>query len=412
MEKKRIWQDFFVYSAGSYISQGLGVLTGFLLRTFLEPYYMGIWQGLNIIKNYTSYTNLGVSRSAAREIAYLRGKSEEIKSEILKNVGFTFTFIAISLVGIGCMLIALFLRKSINNYLFWGLLSMSLIVMLERMESYIVTILRAKKKFYFESLVKIINAFLYLIFVLLMVKNFKLYGLYLSNIFIYLISIILLVNLAKERFKFLLLKEELKRLVKIGGPLVLLGFMSVNLISIDRIVVIKMLGAKKLGFYSIATMMGNLIYNISNMAGIVLYPRFQELYGRYNEKKEVYIMMKKIIKFLVGPLSILVMVGIWFFPYLIKVFIPKYIEGITAMKILLIGMYFLSLSIFCGHFLITINKQVISLFICSIAIFINLILNVSFIKLGFDIEGVALATSVSYFIYFIFLFMNAYRYSK
>ena len=66
MDKKRILKDLFIYSSGNYISQALGMLGGFLLRVFLTPYYMGIWQGLNIIKTYASYTNLGVSRSALR----------------------------------------------------------------------------------------------------------------------------------------------------------------------------------------------------------------------------------------------------------------------------------------------------------------------------------------------------------
>jgi O-antigen/teichoic acid export membrane protein len=73
MNKREVFKDLAIYSAGNYISQGLGMISGFLLRMFLEPYHMGIWQGLNIIKSYSNYTNLGVSKAAAREIAYFRG---------------------------------------------------------------------------------------------------------------------------------------------------------------------------------------------------------------------------------------------------------------------------------------------------------------------------------------------------
>ncbi|MGB2599474.1 MAG: hypothetical protein WBC99_03430, partial [Candidatus Omnitrophota bacterium] len=244
MDKKRILKDLFIYSSGNYISQALGMLGGFLLRVFLTPYYMGIWQGLNIIKTYASYTNLGVSRSAAREIAYFRGKKDEAKSELLKNVGFTFSVMMISLLGAGCIAFALIRRTHINNYLFWGMIAIGVIVVLERLESYIVTILRAKKKFFAESLVKVINSLVNLALILVIVRNFKLFGLYAAHILVFALSIAMLVSISRESFKLAMDGKELKHLVKIGVPLVLLGVMFVNLTNVDRIVILRMLGAR------------------------------------------------------------------------------------------------------------------------------------------------------------------------
>ena len=407
MNKREVFKDLAIYSAGNYISQGLGMISGFLLRMFLEPYHMGIWQGLNIIKSYSNYTNLGVSKSAAREIAYSRGKGDVERSESLKNIGFTFSVITVSVVGIGCILFALFKRNTLDIYVFWGLIAMGVIIVAVRMESYIVTILRAKKVFFPESLGKVINAVLYIGLIYLVVKNFKLYGLYAVNTAVILCSIFILIFLSKEHFRFFLKKEELKHLIKIGIPLVLIGFMFVNLTNIDRIVVIKMLGAEKLGIYSVAIMMGNIIYNVSNMASVVLYPRFQEIYGKNDDKREVYRVMQKIIKLIWFPLIILVLCGVVFLPYLVEILIPKYIAGITSMRILLCGIFFLSLSIFYRNYLVTINKQIISLFICIGVVILNLILNIIFVKIGLSIEGVALATSMSYFIYFVALFTAA-----
>ncbi|MGB3242827.1 MAG: polysaccharide biosynthesis C-terminal domain-containing protein, partial [Candidatus Omnitrophota bacterium] len=169
-------------------------------------------------------------------------------------------------------------------------------------------------------------------------------------------------------------------------------------------VILRMLGARELGLYSIAIMMGNAVFNIANMVGIVLYPRFQEIYGRNDSKEEVFNVMIKILKLLWLPLIVLVAAGVVFAPYLIRMFTPKYIAGITAMKIFICGMYFLSLSKFCNHFLITINKQMFALYVCVTTVLINLMLNIVFVKMGFGIKGVAVATSISYFIYFLSLF--------
>jgi len=404
MDKKHIFKDFFIYSAGNYISQALGIASGFLLRAFLTPYSMGIWQGLNVIKSYASYTNLGVSRSAAREIAYFRGKKDEARGEILKNVGYSFSLLMSALVGAGCIVFALIRKPYINNYIFWGLISIGIIVILERLESYIVTILRSKKKFFAESVGKVCSSILNLALIIFVVRHFKLFGLYASHIMIFSCTIPLLISLSREHFRFVIRKKELKHLVKIGIPLVLMGFMFVSLTNIDRIVILKMIGAEKLGLYSIAIMMGNAVSNIANMISIVIYPRFQEIYGRSGSKTEVYTVMIKILKSLWFPLIVLVAGAVIFAPYLIKIFIPKYIGGIKAMKIFLCGIYFLSMAKFCNNFLVTVNKQVLSLIICITALLVNLILNINFINMGFDIEGVAAATGISYILYFILMF--------
>lgn len=412
MDKKRIFKDYFVYSSGSYISQALGVISGFLLRAFLDPYYMGIWQGLSIIKSYASYTNFGVTRSAAREIAYFRGKGNSEALNKTKNVCFSFTFIMIILTGIALVSFALIKKNTISPYLFWGLITMGCLIVLERTESMIVTLLRSYTKFGVESISKVVTSLLTVIFILFLVKIFKLYGLYIMNIAVFTISIILLMGLSKLRFAFYMNRKELIKLIKVGIPLVLIGFMSTNLINIDRIVVVKMLGAQMLGLYSVALMMGNLVFGISNMAGIVLYPRFQEIYGKKDSKEDVYRVMTKIVHLLWLPLLCLIVGAILLLPYLVKLLIPKYISGIAAMRIFLGGIYFLSLSIFCGHFLITINKQKQYLFICSFIVILNLILDITFIRLGWGIEGIAFATSIGYFFYFLALLSTAIYESK
>lgn len=407
MDKKRIFKDYFIYSAGNYISQAVGILSGFLLRVFLEPYYMGIWQGLSIITTYTSYTNLGISKSAAREIPYFISKNNNEKAESLKNIGFTFSLVTIIPVGLCCIGIAFSQRSSFNLYLFWGFIAIGLVVILERLESYIITILRSKKKFAAEAVNKVFGSLINLALVVILVRHFKLFGLYGVDTIVLVCSIIVLLILSKERFRIILKKDELRHLLKIGIPLVLLGFMSVNVTNVDRIVILKMLGAERLGLYSIAIMMGTMVYTVSNMASIILYPRFQELYGKNDDKDEVHAMMIKIIRFLWLPLLILISGCVIFLPYLVRQFIPKYNEGITAMQFFLGGIYFFSLSAFCSNFLVTINKQVYCLFICAATMLINLILSIASVKLGFGIEGVALSASVSYFFHFAVLFSTA-----
>jgi O-antigen/teichoic acid export membrane protein len=405
MDKKQVIKDFFVYSIGNYVSQIFGMVSGFLLRVFLEPYYMGIWQGFDIITSYTSYTNLGVSRSAARDIPYYIGKGDHEKAETLKNVGFTFSLFTIAVVAAGCIVFALWEKKRLPDYVFWGFITVGIVITLERAESYIVGILRAKKQFFFESVGRGLTALVNIILIVLLVSRFKLFGLYAGNIIVFVFSISIFLMLSRERYRLSIDKKELKQLIKIGIPLVILGFMSINLTNIDRIIILKMLGPEKLGLYSVPLMAGNLVYNISNMASIVLYPRFQELYGKSDKKKDVYELMAKVTKRLLLPFLVLIIGAMIFMPFVIKFFMPKYIPAINAMQIFLVGKFFFSLSLFSSNFLVTINKQILNVYICAVTILLNAALAVLFIAMGYGIEGVALATSISFTAYSALLFI-------
>lgn len=401
MNKKQVIKDFFVYSAGNYISQAAGFFSGFLLRAFLEPYYMGIWQALNIVTSYASYINLGTAKSAEREIAYFKGKGNDAKVEALKNTGFTFSILTVFIISASCIGFALYDRANLDKYIFWGFIVIGIMVVLERIESYIVTVFRSKQLFFYESVNKGIIALVNLALIILIVRAFKLPGLYIMNILITCISITILLVLSKERFKLQIDQDILKHLIKVGIPLALLGFVFVNLINMDKLIILKMLGAEKLGIYSIATMSANVIYGLSTIGGIILYPRYQQIYAKNDSKNDIYVVIQKVIKLAWFPLLLLAGCVIIVFPYLIVTFIPKYTAGIPAMKILICGMYFLSLSLFYDNFLVTINKQAISILVCLAAIGVNIACSLFFIKMGWGIKGVALGTSISYLAHFI-----------
>jgi len=87
-------------------------------------------------------------------------------------------------------------------------------------------------------------------------------------------------------------------------------------------------------------------------------------------------------------------------PLVISVFLPAYLPGVAAARIIGIGIFFYGILGLTDYFLVTIGKlKQYALFGC-VALFLNIVLDYLFIRLGYGIEGVALGgTLITYFFY-------------
>jgi len=97
-------------------------------------------------------------------------------------------------------------------------------------------------------------------------------------------------------------------------------------------------------------------------------------------------------------------------PALVNIFLPKYIEGITAARILMIGVFFSGVIGTTGNFFLATNKQILYLFILLGSALFNLGVSFVLIRLGFGIAGVAGGTALSYLIYSFTMFIIALTY--
>jgi O-antigen/teichoic acid export membrane protein len=101
---------------------------------------------------------------------------------------------------------------------------------------------------------------------------------------------------------------------------------------------------------------------------------------------------------------------IFFMQMLVKYILPQFEPGLASMKILLFGFYFLVLGGIFPNVIFTINRQIFLLPLYFVSIAISVVLNYIFIKLGWGIEGVALGTSISYFLFFLIISLYASKF--
>jgi O-antigen/teichoic acid export membrane protein len=151
-----------------------------------------------------------------------------------------------------------------------------------------------------------------------------------------------------------------------------------------------------------------LVFTASNS---VMYPRFGEKYGETGDPRSLtrYITMPMVN---LAMLTVLPIGAIFVaLPALIQLFLPEYNDGVTPARVLLFGLFFYSVAGMAGNMLLTINRQFLRLGILAGCALLNFIFSYGALKLGYGIEGVAIGTSLAYFVFFLGSTIIAMRYS-
>jgi O-antigen/teichoic acid export membrane protein len=399
-EKTAIAKDTIFYTISQFFSQGIGVITSIIIRNALGPLYMGIWSALKVVLDYAQYTGLGITSAVYCEIPYLRGAGKYAEADEIKNVSFSFNLIVSIIVGSILFLCPFFLGNRYPDYVLTGLRVLAVIVVLTFFYNLVLSILRADKKFITISKTLMLNAILTVIFAASVVYKYGLYGMYVTIPAVLLIASVFMMASEKMKFRIYFNKAHLSRLMKIGIPLFLGGIFYTIYVTVDKIMIIKMLGAQELGYYSLAILMTGVIESFPRLFNIVLFPRVQEKYGEDQSYGAV-------IKYVDKPTKLVFFTGIIFLGHiyfmisgLVPVLMPKYVPGIVSAKIVLCGFLMFVLSMSSENFILTVRKQVYQIPMLLAATSVTFLLNLYFIKCGFGIMGVALGTGLGYILYF------------
>jgi PST family polysaccharide transporter len=141
-------------------------------------------------------------------------------------------------------------------------------------------------------------------------------------------------------------RRHLRTLLSFGGYITGIGVMSAFLTQFDNLVVGRILGAKELGYYSIATKIpGLFILNIAIVAGQVLFPAFAKLEA--DSLRRGIITSFRYVATVVFPLTAFLIVLAE--PVTIGVFGPKWYGAVEAARVLCLWAAMSPISMVCGN---------------------------------------------------------------
>lgn len=410
---KKFFNDMLFYLSSNFFANFLNFITGIVVRRILEPAIMGLFNEIMLIFDYARYSHMGIIDALDREMPYFYGKKDYEKVERLKDTGFTICLIVSLLISIGIFIATWFIKLNGNNILVGGVRIVSLMIVLRFITSLYIVLNRSRNRFSVISKYTIFVAVLDIVFKIFLTIKFGLYGLLWASLLTLGIGLLYFYKASGEKLKFIFNFpfKEVVCLLKIGFPLLVMGIVFMTLTNIDRIMIIRLLDRENLGFYTIALMVNGYIAQLPSLVYGVFFPRFYQAYG---EKQDIFEIKKLFMKptlIFAYLFPILIGLVIIILPLLIHYVLPAYIPGLIPTYFLLFESLFIALASMPIYLLVALNKQIYIVLIGTMCIFLGVGLNYLFVK-KFDLglSGIAIGTSLVYFIYVTILI--AYSYSK
>lgn len=399
-KKRAILAHIFKYTFAQYVSQFLGFFTAIFMRRFLGPVYMGMWNLLKVVHEYSSHASLGAISAFCYKLPMLRGAGSEKEADQMNKVVFNFVMLTSFIYALSIIIFVVIFRKSYSLEMFIGFIVVSILVVVQRLYTYYITMLRAFKDFSILSKCIIFDAATNLLLTVIVLNRFKLYGLYFVVIIMPLLNMLFLKFFVKRTLKFSFNFRGLYKHVKFGAPLFIKNILDQVLNSMDRIMIASMLGLEQLGFYTIALMVYSYGGEFANNFSNVIQPYFMEEMGKKNDRETVrkyVIVSSQLTAFaMCFILSCIYIAAVPFIYYAL----PKFIPGIVAMKVFLLTTFFATITCYYYDYIVALGRQAIVIPVTIVIILINVFLNYIFIKMGYGINGVACSGAISALIYF------------
>ena len=405
--KERLIKDTLLYSVANYLSMAIGIVLSVASKAVLGIAGAGYWAILKVFLSYSGLSDLGSKDAMLREVSQSIGAEDHEKAAATLGSAFVFLCAASAIFGAALFVASFFIRDETLRRCFWVLM---FLVIATQTYNFMLTFLRVAKKVPQLSLVIVLNMISVSVFSLFCGWRWGVFGFVGGTLLATMLSTLVAYKGCGMKIRLRWDPTEVWRLVQIGFPLVLAGYAIDTFLCLDTLMIGKMLGVKYLGFYTIGLMSIQQINSLGRFSQIILIPHAQEKYGKsklLHDTKPLFMRTTTVLIYILPVVIALVYFGV---PVLVHFFIPKFIPGLPSMKILVLGYFFVAVNELSTSILFTINRQKDLVPIFAVMILLAGCLNYFFIKRGYGIEGVAMATAVSYFLFFIVLFCYAFRY--
>ena len=395
-----IIQDAGVYSGSLLLTQFVTMAAAVITRHFLGPVQMGVWSLVQVILNYSEYAALGTLTAVTLEIPYYYGKGDGEKAASIKNTVFSFSVISSLFVACGVLIYAFYRRQALKEEFFYGLLFAAGLILLQKLNGLLISLLRAYKHFSLAGRQMIYSALVNAFLIAALSSRFRLYGFMTAMALSFVFNIVFILKNADIRFRLAIKWAELVSLVRFGLPPMAIAMFSTFFETIDRLIISRYLGFEALGLYSIALMAYAYINSVPNAIGIVMIPNIQEKFGRTENKSDLKGYLQKSDLVYSAFIPALIALGWFLAPLAIHGFLPKFTGGILAMRLLMLSGYFVALSQAYSQFIYVIRRHMALLPMFAFSCSVSALLNWIAVRQGAGIEGVAAATTLAMLAHF------------
>ena len=394
-EEETIIEETTRFTIANYISQAFFMVRGFFIARLLGPALYGYW---SIIKSFLItgfFLNMGMTNGMLREVPFYRGQDDVDQVYLLQQSTLTWNVLLSLLVALAAICLTTFTDLTTTYVLEMRLAGVAYV--LNVIHLFVTSKQRSENNIRLLSNYTIAYSILNTIFGLAFLFFYQISGILLGMLITNLLLLAYLVKTKNLSLRFKLDFKVIKRLIKIGFPILIIGMAIMLMNHIDKLIVFMMLGGTMTGYYGIATFISSIVNSIPLSVSSVIMPKMMYTYGKTQNRREIEKYYLKPIVILTGFIPIILGIIYINIPLPIIYLLPMYEPAIDVLRILTLGVYFSSIIGVPANIIVALRKQSILMWLILSTLVSGAILDVGIISMGFGLRGVAVCTVLAFF---------------
>lgn len=399
--------EFILYAGSTAAVQASKLITMLMVANVLGPTTTGWWNSLQPIYVYGTMLHFGVLNGMNRDVPYFNGKGLAERAEYVRRVSWG---IALQSAVLSCMLAvaaSFFVR---DNPLVSGALQMlGIALIFQQWYLYEAMVTISAIRFKLFSLYQIFQAVTFPLLTLPPAHFWGLNGFILGQAAVNVLVCVLMTWLGHYNLRPIFDWKEARRLAGVGFPILTAGFFFDMLRSLDRWVILSLLGPVQVGYYTLSILALQSVTLLPSLITAQFYPRMAKRFGESNSYEAILPLINKSLLGAAGlilPFGLVVMLFVR--PFTLR-FMPQYVQGISSALIVTLGVTVsIPLAGVSATFLNAVGKAHWYMLASLVTIGVQVALTIVAVQLGWGLAGVAWGVTIAQMVNMVILVVMAY----
>ena len=397
--RKQLTRDSIGFAFTQYLVRAMNMARSFIAARLLGPMEFGAWNALQLMIDYGTFAPVGTQQGLDQLVPGRLVAGDHESTVRLKRAALFNILLFSALFMLGCVLWATWGSSRIRET--WHLKGIAialLCVLFTNIANYGTSILRSHGNigavsgwFVWQGL---IGTGVGLALIVWFGRWGLLWGLFVGGL-------VALLWVLREGRGVLPLRPapaaEGLDLVQTGFPLFVYNSSALVMRSIDRLVVLRFLGTKELGYYSLSVNVLTLLMSLPDSVAYVAYPRLLRQFSESgDDPASIRDRAERLVRALTLLLPALSGVGYLWSRDLVLWLLPKFAPGVDAMRVLCFGATGLAIATLASIILMTVRRRLVLMPAALFLTAVSAALEIVAIRLHGGLVGVAWATLLAY----------------
>jgi O-antigen/teichoic acid export membrane protein len=337
-------KNLIAYSGANLAAQFGSFLENLLVRRFLAPGLMGIWNYVGVMQNFVGTFDLGITQAASRDLPLLHGGGKSEDEQLTRSSACWGRLAQGMLFAAGIAIFVLVAdrhREAVPRSP--AIVAVILVVVMSWTEAMTV-FCQSAQCYYALSWSMVVTAVITVALIPAATWFFGLHGIMEASVLVALLQALLLTWLAHRAGIHLTLDCRwpiVRRLIAFGLPLRLVDYPLSILMMADMLFVAHFCSVAQLAIYATGTLLFAIASDMPARMGNVLLSRIYVLTGGNTNRSRVASELRRYFIIQHALLMPFLLTTLWWGArFIFPAFLPKYVPALGVAQVLLLGAYF------------------------------------------------------------------------